>query len=201
MSGAWPMIYVAAYRNNHATTGKGNEMKSYAELEDYKVVAELVLMFSLFKWQQTAPSPGQFATKGDTFMENSQQARLQYLLQRVAVLNPNHIYQTISVHARRVDGESPISTKSNWMKQPLQLNERWFLEACISLPQKKTIVAQLKWVGISSRMIACGEDFVAGETIASYLPPEFIALCENAAEAKLPFPTMKSFSFAECEAR
>jgi len=51
----------------------------------FTTAMEMLHILGMGKWEATSPEPGQYGWKGDAWMENSQQARLQYLLQGIGL--------------------------------------------------------------------------------------------------------------------
>lgn len=135
----------------------------------FKNSVEYLYYVLMRRWEGTAPPD---RTKGvldgiDTV--NCQASRLIYVLKKVAAGGEDRVYRCLALHSRRNDGESYISQESGWMKRPCPLNDTWFLEAGMSLLQKKDIVIHgLGRLGLSPYLIRCVEDFVEGLPISKY---------------------------------
>lgn len=130
---------------------------------------EMLHILGMGKWESTAPTPGRFGSKGGVWMENSQQARLQFLLQGVGVHDPDAAYSVLEqrTHYSRTDTSSITKARP---AQSLTLNDSWYLDTCLSLPQKLEVVDALKHLGYSRDFIETAKRFVAGEPLAGSGP-------------------------------
>lgn len=121
------------------------------------------------KWEESAPRPGKPGSKGSVWMENSQQARLQFLLQGIGVHNSDRVYRVLErrTHYSRTDTSSVTKVRP---AQSLMLNDTWYLDKCLSLPQKLEVVEALKHLGYSRNFIETAKRFVAGQPLAGSRP-------------------------------
>lgn len=129
----------------------------------FSTAIEMLHILGMGKWEVTAPKPGQYGLRSGVWMENSQQARLQYLLQGIGLLNPDKVYSIIAEETRRPHTyESPVTRArpAQW----LDLNDRWYLDGCLNLLQKLQVVEALKHLGFSRSFIETAKRFVAGES-------------------------------------
>jgi hypothetical protein len=130
-----------------------------------EVAIEMLHIIGMGMWEATAPPPGTHGSKGGVWMENSQQARLQFLLQAMGTHDPDRVYRVLErrTHYSRTDTSSVMKVRPN---QSLLLNNNWYLDTCLSLPQKLEIVEALKYLGYSRNFVETAKRFVAGEPIA-----------------------------------
>jgi len=135
----------------------------------FTTAMEMLHILGIGRWEETAPEPGQHGLKGGVWMENSQQARLQYLLQGIGLSDPDRVYSVIATETRRPRTHESSVTRSRPV-QWLALNDRWHLDACLSLPQKLQVVEALRHLGFSRRFIETAKRFVAGECLCGNIP-------------------------------
>ena len=126
---------------------------------------EMLLIIGMGNWQESAPPPGKHGSKGGVWMENSQQARLQFLLQAIGTHDPDRVYRVLErrTHYTRTDTSSVTRVRP---AQPLMLNDNWYLDTCLNLPQKLEVVEALKHLGYSRDFVDTAKRFVAGEPLA-----------------------------------
>ena len=130
----------------------------------FTTAMEMLHLVGMGTWEGTAPPPGQSGYKEDVWMENSQQARLQYLLIGIGKSNPDHDYGVLAERTRRQHSWESSVTRARPV-QSLALNDRWYLDVCLNLPQKLQIVDALKHLGFSRAFIEAAKRFVAGEPL------------------------------------
>lgn len=129
---------------------------------------EMLLVFCMGKWESTAPPPGRKGIYRGVEMENSQQARLQHLLDLIGFIDADRTYSTLAVRTRRPrTGDSIITT--NKPEHALPLKGRWYLDSCLDLERKLDVVDALWHVGYSREFIEGARRFVAGTPIAQAL--------------------------------
>ena len=58
------------------------------------------------------------------------------------------------------------------MGQPYPLSNGWHFEGCTNLDQKQAILQHLTELGLSSTLVACIDEFVAGKSIEYRIPSE-----------------------------
>lgn len=127
---------------------------------------EMVHIHGMSKWESTAPAPGAIGVLGGVVLKNSQQARLQFLLENVGASKPDQAYSTLASKTRdqKGTGDSKVTTKKP--AQYLPLLGSWYLNSCLNLRQKMEIVDALWHLGFSPRFIAIAKTFVAGKPIS-----------------------------------
>jgi len=132
----------------------------------FMTALEMIHIYGMAKWESTAPAPGTVGLRSGTSLKNSQQARLQFLLENVGVPNPEQAYFTLALKTRNAkgNGDSKVTTKRP--AQGLPLLGSWYLDTCLSLPQKLEIVDALRHLDYSGRFVAIARKFVAGKPIA-----------------------------------
>lgn len=131
----------------------------------FKMALEMLHIIGMSKWETTAPPPGTRGFRGGVWMENSQQSRLQFLLQGIGVHDPDRTYSALQrwTHYSRTAMSSVTKIRP---VQSLALNGTWYLDACLSLPQKLEVVETLKYLCYSRDFIETAKRFVAGEPLA-----------------------------------
>ncbi len=135
----------------------------------FTTAMEMLHILGMGKWEETAPEPGQYGLKNGVWMENSQQARLQYLLQGIGLSDPDGVYSVIAQETRRPHTYESSVTRARPV-QWLALNDRWYLDGCLNLPQKLQVVEALKRLGFSRNFIETAKCFVAGESLNKHMP-------------------------------
>jgi hypothetical protein len=131
---------------------------------NYTTAIEMMIIIAMEKWHATAPKPGQYGCKGDKWLENSQQVRLQYLLQLIGATDSDRIYGVIELKTRR-SSTHESSVTSIRPAQPLTLNDHWYLDGCLNLGQKLDVVSALIHLGFSGNFLAMAKNFVAGDPL------------------------------------
>ena len=137
----------------------------------FDVAMEMLLIIGMGTWQESAPPPGKHGSKGGVWMENSQQARLQFLLQAIGTHDPDRVYRALErrTHYSRTDISSVTKVRP---AQSLMLNDNWYLDTCLNLSQKLEVVEALKHLRYSRDLVETAKRFVAGEPLAGS-GPEF----------------------------
>jgi hypothetical protein len=126
---------------------------------------EMLYIMQLGKWENTAPLPGKFGWFNGIHLENSQQARLQYLLKNIGINNAEKTYSALAVKTRKSgDGGSMITTHKP--AQGLPLLGGWYLDCCLNIGQKLEIVGSLRHLGYSRDFIEISKGFVIGKSIS-----------------------------------
>jgi hypothetical protein len=131
---------------------------------------ECLYLSLMHRWQVTAPPDHNWGLLDGEPVQNSQVARLAYVLKKVAVGQVEQVFRALEKLTRRRDGSSLISTQPARMESPYPLWDGWYLEGCISLEQKRTVVRQLRQLGLTPAFIDAVEDFVAGDNIDRHFP-------------------------------
>lgn len=130
----------------------------------FTTAMEMLHILGMGKWEETAPEPGQMGDKGGVYMENSQQARLHYLLHGIGLTDPDRIYSLLATKTQRPRTNESSVTRVR-PAQGLALNNRWHLDACLSLKQKLDVVEALKYLGYSRAFLEIAKRFVEGVAI------------------------------------
>jgi len=131
----------------------------------FKTAIEMIHIIGMSMWEATAPQPGKIGLRGGSEMENSQQARLQFLLKGIGVLNTEKIYNTLAAKTRKHNVPDSKVTR-NSPAQGLPLRGGWHLDCCLNLNQKLEIVESLRHLGYSRDFVDIAVRFVAGQPIA-----------------------------------
>lgn len=132
---------------------------------DFTTAVEMLHIFGMGQWETTAPPPGKFGWRGGIVLENSQQARLQYLLVGIGRIDPEKTYSTLSAKTRSHRTlDSKITT--NKPAQGLPLIGHWHLDCCLNLGQKFEIVEALRHLDYSRHFVEIAKRFVEGLPIA-----------------------------------
>lgn len=124
------------------------------------------------RWEQKAPPDRHWGELDGVPTSNSQETRLAYVLQKVAVGQVNGFYNSLARYTRRIDGNSYVSRNSSWMGSAHPLWEGWYVEGRQSLLQKHYLLDNLTKLGLSLEFKACTKDFVAGSSVEMYLPTD-----------------------------
>lgn len=130
----------------------------------FTTALEMLHIIGMGKWESTAPPPGKVGLYGEVELENSQQARLRYLLHGIGVIDPEKTYSTLVLKTRN-DRNMDSKITANRPIQGLPLFGRWYLDCCLNLGQKLEIVRALRYIGYSQRFIEIAKRFVAGQPI------------------------------------
>ncbi|MGC2456712.1 MAG: hypothetical protein WA435_01800 [Gallionellaceae bacterium] len=130
----------------------------------FTTALEMLHIIGMGKWESTAPPPGKVGLYDGMELENSQQARLQYLLIGIGLINPEKTYSTLAVKTRN-DRSMDSKITANRPTQGLPLLGHWHLDCCLNLGQKLEIVRALRYIGYSQRFIEIARRFVAGQPI------------------------------------
>jgi hypothetical protein len=133
---------------------------------------ELVYFALMCRWEETAPPCGKWGELDGRKACNSQAERMAYVLNKLSVGMGDLVFRTLSRFSRRRDGRAQVSQQSNWMLQPVLLQEGWALEGCMSLPQKVRCLEALRRLGCSESLVACICCFVGGQPINQYSPSD-----------------------------
>ena len=114
---------------------------------------ELLYLGLMQRWTSTAPADGCHGALDGNPEQNSQVARLGYVLQKIAAGQVDKYFAKLEKLTRRRDGCSYVSKDSVRMKEPRLLWEGWYLEGCASLEQKRGIIRNLRQLGLSPSSI------------------------------------------------
>lgn len=135
-------------------------------------VVEVLYLSLMNRWQNTAPADRHYGSLDGKREQNSQEARLAYVLQKIAAGQVERAFSTLSRYTERRDGGSYISKDSVHMESPRPLWGGWFLEGCASMEQKSMIIRELKHLGLSPAFVEAVDDFVSGKDIEKYFPTD-----------------------------
>ena len=138
----------------------------------FKSTVELFYLAMMLRWENTAPEDGTQGLLDGIEERNSQISRMVYILKLIASGNTDRVYNLLSIHSRRNDGNSYISKYSSWMNSAQKLDDKWYFEGCTNLIQKKYIILGLRKLDLSSAFVNAVEDFVSGKSVRRYLPSE-----------------------------
>jgi len=72
----------------------------------FTTAIEMLHILALGKWESTAPAPGRIGTCDGLPLENSQQARLHYLLDGIGAIDSEQMYSTLAVKTRNQKGQT-----------------------------------------------------------------------------------------------
>jgi hypothetical protein len=131
----------------------------------FTTAVEMLHVLGMSKWESTAPMPGKSGMHGDNYLENSQQARLQFLLTGIGIVDTEKTYSTLALKTRNHRTmDSKITTHKP--VNGLTLVGCWYLDACLNLGQKQEITEALRELGYSRDFVDIANRFVAGEPIS-----------------------------------
>lgn len=125
----------------------------------------------MLRWERQAPLPGKYGILDGEKRQNSQYARLAYILSKIAAGNDEHVYNTLKRYTGRQDGETYFSKDPSWMTTPVLLTAGWYMEGCASGNQKlATFIPPLRQLGLSPTFLEAVSAFVEGNSIHPYMP-------------------------------
>jgi hypothetical protein len=132
---------------------------------------ELLYLSLMQRWEKSAPPNRHKGYLDGMPANNSQTARFAFVLKKIALGSEERTYQLIARRTRRRDGHSYVSRDASWMISPYPLSNGWHLEGCTNLDNQKLAFTEcLNELGLSATFIAAVDAFVAGNSIADYLP-------------------------------
>lgn len=131
---------------------------------------ECLYLSLMHRWQTTAPPDRHMGVLDGEPAENSQIARLAYVLNKIAIGQVDETFEKLERLTVKRDCSSHISRDTRRMRAPHPLHGDWYLEGCMSLLAKLEIVRQLRHLGLSRAFIQSVENFVANDGIDRYLP-------------------------------
>ncbi len=135
-----------------------------------KNTVEYLYLGLMLDWEKSAPLDKHEGLLDGKPTRNTQISRMAYILKMIALGQEERTYQFLSRHSRRNDAKSYVSRDSSWMTEPYPLAKGWFLEGCMSLPQKQGILQHLTKLDLSPTLVDCIDEFVAGKSIEGRLP-------------------------------
>jgi hypothetical protein len=131
---------------------------------------EIEIAGEMLRWERVMPAPGKRKQLG-TF-ENSQMMRLELVLIEVGKRRGGEaFYKALSSMTTGERGKRYIAKGFEDMGWPLPLTDGWHLEGTMSLEQKRDLLHHLTKFSLSARFLACAADFVAGNSVRTYLDP------------------------------
>lgn len=133
---------------------------------------EYLYLALMLRWEKSAPLDKHEGLLDGEPARNTQITRMAYILRKIAAGQEERTYQLLCRHSRRNDGKSYVSKDSSWMKEPHPLSSGWFFEGCTSLIQKQGILQHLTKLDLSSTLINCIDEFVAGRSIENHIPSD-----------------------------
>jgi len=131
---------------------------------------ECLYLSLMHRWQTTAPPDHHTGRLDGEPEENSQVARLAYVLKKIAVGQVDETFASLEKLTLKRDGSSHISKDTRRMRSPYPLWDGWYLEGCMDLVAKLEIIRQLRQLGLSPAFVRSVESFVANDPIDRYLP-------------------------------
>lgn len=131
---------------------------------------ECLYLSLMQRWQTTAPPDHHTGLLDGEPAENSQVARLAYVLKKIAAGQVDETFARLERLTVKRDGSSHISRDKRRMRAPHPLYGDWWLEGCMSLATKLDIIRQLRQLGLSPAFVRSVESFVANEPIDRYFP-------------------------------
>lgn len=131
---------------------------------------ECLYLSLMQRWQTTAPLDGHVGLLDGEPEENSQVARLAYVLKKIAIGQVDEAFARLERLTIKRDGSTHISRDRRRMRNPYPLLGDWYLEGCMSLQAKLEIIRRFRQLGLSPAIIRSVESFVADDTIDDYFP-------------------------------
>lgn len=132
-------------------------------------MVELLYLALMLRWEKSAPRDGHQGLLDGRLERNTQKSRLVYVLGKIAAGN-DRFFPALSQRTRRNDGNSYVASDSAWMTDPYPLAGGWYVEGCMSLPQKQDVVSAVVRLSHSRLFGACVNDFIAGKSVRRYMP-------------------------------
>ena len=134
---------------------------------------EILFLGLLLRWENTAPPDKTQGFLDDNPERNTQMSRMAYVLNKVGTGVEDKYFLKLSVGASWSKLSGTFLDKNNdHMENPYPLNASWWLDGCASLERKLEMMQDLTKLGISPTFTRCACDFIAGESVASYMPTE-----------------------------
>lgn len=133
---------------------------------------EILYLCLMYRWQKTAPPDRHYGTLDESPEQNSQVARLAYVLKKIAIGQIDRFFGELGKLTSRKDGSAYVLRQKTRLESPYPLWKGWYLEGCASLEQKRVIIRQLRQLGLSPTFVKAVDDFVSGDVIDRYFPTE-----------------------------
>lgn len=133
---------------------------------------EYLYLTLMLRWEESAPADRHGGLLDGETTRNTQITRMGYILQKIAAGQEHRVYEVLSRYSRRNDGKSYVSKDNSWMTEPYQLSDGWYFEGCTNLGQKQDILQGLTKIDLSPYLVSCIDQFVAGNSIRSFIPSE-----------------------------
>jgi hypothetical protein len=131
---------------------------------------EILYLSRMLRWERMAPPDRHKGFLDGVSEFNSQTARLAYVVKLIAAGTEDRVYKVFERFTRRDDDHSYISKDWSWMNGPYALSSGWYFEGCTSLEQKQQCIRCVTQLGLSPIFERCFDDFVAGQSVADYMP-------------------------------
>lgn len=131
---------------------------------------EILYLSLMLRWERTAPPDRHTGFLDGNLETNSQTSRFAYVVKKIACGTEGKAYHTFERFTRRNDGHAYISRDQSWMNAPYPLSLGWYFEGCTNLEQKQHCIRSVIQLGLSPLFERCLDDFVAGKSIADYMP-------------------------------
>lgn len=134
---------------------------------------EVLFLSLMLRWEETAPPDKKQGLLDGKPERNTQMSRMAYILKKVAIGVENKYFQRLAVGASwSKPGGRYLDKNKEHMENPIYLNNGWWLDGCASLERKLEMMRDLTKLGLSPAFTNCACDFVAGKSVASYMPTE-----------------------------
>lgn len=134
---------------------------------------EILYLALMKRWHDSAPADGHLGSLDGEPARNTQASRLAYVLQKIAAGQVQRAFSTLEFHTQRTDGVSHISMAKDMLRMPIPLWDGWFLEANMSMEDKRDrVIRNLRHLGLSPAFVRATEDFVEGKSVEPYFPTE-----------------------------
>jgi hypothetical protein len=100
-------------------------------------------------------------------------SRMAFVLNKVGAGVEDKYFQKLAVGASwSKPGGQFLDKNMEHMENPITLNKGWWLDGCASLERKIEMMQDLTKLGLSPTFARCACDFVAGKSVATYMPTE-----------------------------
>lgn len=132
---------------------------------------EILFLGYLLRWEHTSPPDKKQGLLDGEPERNTQMSRMAYVLNKVGVGVEDKYFRKLAVGASWSKPGGKFLDKNNeHMENPHPLNEGWWLDGCASLERKLEMMQDLTKLGLSPSFTKCACDFIAGNSVESYLP-------------------------------
>ena len=134
---------------------------------------EILFLGVMLRWEKTAPPDKKQGMLDGEPERNTQMSRMAFVLNKVGVGLEDKYFQKLAVGASwSKPGGRYLDKNKEHMENPISLHKGWWLDGCASLERKLEMMQDLTKLGLSPTFTKCACDFVAGKSVASYMPTE-----------------------------